>query len=172
MAPLSQVTSAQLDCIAESEEPSPERSAETETEKPAQIEPPARKQSPKLTISPVHEPVRGPLTPPMTPIDEPQADGESHDSPGENFEDIYLKTPEKAWIRTDNKTDDIGSPSKTASTDATSASENKQANGILSSFWDWFAGLCGGRLQATGVAVAVGVATAVYAVTGRSERSQ
>lgn len=150
MAPLSQVTSAQLDCITESEEPSSERpEKKTDVKEDAPIQPPARKQSPKLTISPSHEPVRGPLTPPMTPIDEPQADGSAHDGAAETFENIHLKTPDKARTRPDNATDNIASRSKTPSIDAMSISESKQANGVLSSFWDWFTGLCGGRLQAT-----------------------
>lgn len=146
MAPLSQVTSAQLDCITEGEEPTPEHPADVaEVQRDAPIEPPARKQSPKLSISPSHEPVRGPLTPPMTPIDEPEA----NDGFVETFETVHLKTPEKGRLNQDNATDNLASQSKTLSADTVSASESKQPLGILSSFWDWFSGLCGGRVQAT-----------------------
>ncbi|GAB7348777.1 hypothetical protein MBLNU459_g7502t1 [Dothideomycetes sp. NU459] len=170
MIPLSQVTSAQLDCITESEEElSPERPAEqTRIVEDAPVEPPARKQTPKLSISPSHEPVRGPLTPPMTPIDDLQSEGNFHKSIAETFDEVHLQTPEKAYLRKDNPTDQVTAPSKALpAAEPGSKSDGKHVSGVLSSLWDWFAEVCGGRLQATGVAVAVGVASAVYAMTGR-----
>lgn len=102
--------------------------------------------SPKLSISPVHEPVnQGPLTPPMTPIDELQGNGGAHDGSVDNSTS-QLKKTETPRTRKDNSTDHIASRSSSIS-----SKKDKEGDSSAPSFWTWMSRLCGGRIGSVSV---------------------
>lgn len=178
-------SSEHLDSIDEDEELSPEaddkEAASLQESKPelklglgiGDVSKPGDKleSASKFSVSPILEQVnRGPPTPPMTPIiDEPQAKSGARDG---SLEDSSpkLDTPDTPRAPKDNSTDHIASPSTSKST--ISSDEDKGTDSKPASFWAWFGRLCNSKIGTVGVAVAVGVAAALYTMAGRASSSK
>ena len=158
---LAKVSSDHLDCIDESEELSPEVPTESEGLGIKSVEEPSVPEltlddatrsaadkvenTPKLSISPSHEPVnRGPLTPPLTPITEFQT------KVGARAESVHIDlSPEKESLSPRVAKDDSTEPltSRPSSKSSPAPFTGKDDHGNLASFWGWIDGLLGGRIS-------------------------
>ncbi|THY57204.1 hypothetical protein D6C99_02599 [Aureobasidium pullulans] len=116
---------------------------------------------------------RGPPTPPMTPTEHARSKAALHDGAADVHEvSDRVGSPRS---RKDNATDHIAnrpSPSEKAkpSTKASAKPEKKiePENSLASNLCIWFIGLCGGKGRAAGVAIAMSVAAAAFAMNTRS----
>lgn len=112
---------------------------------------------------------RGPPTPPMTPIEHGTSKAAPHDGAADSHDvSARVGSPRS---RKDNATDHIAnrpSPSEMAKPAEKPSKESAPENSIASNICAWFIGLCGGKGRAAGVAIAMSVAAAAFAMNTRS----
>ncbi|KAL1305869.1 hypothetical protein AAFC00_004019 [Neodothiora populina] len=125
----------------------------------------------KLTLS-AHEPVhRGPPTPPMTPTREVQSKVNNHDESDAPQKAPRPTTPKFSQAHEDSATNNVAPPSESESV-SDPAPESKDSDAKQVGLWNWLSKLCSDRAGSLGIAVAVAVVGAFYAIAGRDSATK